>query len=392
MRHARARVAHWIWFVALAAIAYFGVIRFDWQSLGNSTKALATNSLLIAAIAAIIKMGCDLAGKQVERQIFQIGRMAATGQTLSNAYRHIAWFERSRRKSGERPIVFFVEDLDRCSPDRVAAVLESVHSFTAAGCITFLMCDRDYVEAALYSEYEQIAKWHPEGKNFGRRYLDKIVQIPFHVPAVGELDLLEIGLLARPRRRLSPFADAAGPAAAFDWSQPETAQHSAERGPAVGSEQALDLELALLTEIAGDILLEFVQEIGLNIRQIKSIRNTLKIYLDISRPATESLARSMAAFILMNMLDRDWLDDFFYKLEPERRRFAELGQFYGRAATILEPARQELRSMFRLIGRHPACRLPEARSSVAPGRAGDDELHGDTLPAVAVPPIPAAAN
>jgi formylglycine-generating enzyme required for sulfatase activity len=85
-------------------------------------------------------------------------------------------------------LVVFVDDLDRCLPDKAVEVLEAIRLFfDVEGCIFCLGIDRDVIERGIrlkYREYEQLPEEGPPPIS-GARYLEKIVQIPFQLPPIG---------------------------------------------------------------------------------------------------------------------------------------------------------------------------------------------------------------
>jgi formylglycine-generating enzyme required for sulfatase activity len=83
-------------------------------------------------------------------------------------------------------LVIFVDDLDRCLPDKAVEVLETIKLFfDVAGCIFVLGIDREVIERGIrlkYRDYERL-----EGQDSpisGAKYLEKIVQIPFQLPPI----------------------------------------------------------------------------------------------------------------------------------------------------------------------------------------------------------------
>ena len=76
-------------------------------------------------------------------------------------------------------LVVFIDDLDRCSPDKVPEVLEALKLFTTThGCVYVLGLDHDVVRKAVAAKYNF-------SQDEGAEYLEKIVQIPFHLPPLG---------------------------------------------------------------------------------------------------------------------------------------------------------------------------------------------------------------
>jgi len=87
--------------------------------------------------------------------------------------------------TGERPkIVIFVDDLDRCQPEKAVELLESIKLILSQpGFIFVIAVDQRVIENYLERRYigqcgEQVSGW-------GRLYMDKIVQLPIGIPYHG---------------------------------------------------------------------------------------------------------------------------------------------------------------------------------------------------------------
>lgn len=86
------------------------------------------------------------------------------------------------------PIVVFVDDLDRCSPGKVASVMEGINMFLAGDfmpCVFIIGMDPQMVSAALDAAHEEIAARLPRYDSktpLGWRFMDKFVQLPFTIP------------------------------------------------------------------------------------------------------------------------------------------------------------------------------------------------------------------
>ena len=64
-------------------------------------------------------------------------------------------FSRVNRKKG--PIIIFIDDLDRCPPNRVVEVINAINTLTLSkGFIFFLGYDRKYVASAICAEYKEM--------------------------------------------------------------------------------------------------------------------------------------------------------------------------------------------------------------------------------------------
>jgi formylglycine-generating enzyme required for sulfatase activity len=74
-------------------------------------------------------------------------------------------------------LVVFIDDLDRCMPDKAPEVLEAIKLFTAVdGCAYVLGLDPEIIRQGLEKRYKF------EAKAESLEYLEKIVQIAFHLP------------------------------------------------------------------------------------------------------------------------------------------------------------------------------------------------------------------
>jgi predicted KAP-like P-loop ATPase len=81
-------------------------------------------------------------------------------------------------------LVIFVDDLDRCTPERALELLESIKTFfDIEGIIYVVGIDPTTIDSLIQTKYGK------ESKIDGMDYLQKIVQIPFQVPVWSPVDL-----------------------------------------------------------------------------------------------------------------------------------------------------------------------------------------------------------
>ncbi len=78
-------------------------------------------------------------------------------------------------------LVIFVDDLDRCLPEKTVQVLEAIKLFLDKhGCIFVLGADLNVVRSAVESHYQN-AKITGEGAS---DYLEKIIRLRFELPPI----------------------------------------------------------------------------------------------------------------------------------------------------------------------------------------------------------------
>jgi KAP family P-loop domain len=101
----------------------------------------------------------------------------------SGTYRHVNHFEADFRQvideyTGGGRLVVLIDDLDRCTPVAAVTVLDSLKLFLGeASCVFVLAMDYQMISEAVAAQLgEKTAR--------GRQYLEKLIQFPYHLPAV----------------------------------------------------------------------------------------------------------------------------------------------------------------------------------------------------------------
>jgi uncharacterized protein YjbI with pentapeptide repeats len=94
------------------------------------------------------------------------------------------YVEQFRREKNARRIVIFVDDLDRCTPEKALELLESIKTFfDIEGIIYVIGMDPKSIDSIISTKYGR------ESKVDGLEYLQKIVQLPFSIPVWSRTDL-----------------------------------------------------------------------------------------------------------------------------------------------------------------------------------------------------------
>ena len=85
-------------------------------------------------------------------------------------------------------LIIFIDDLDRCSPSKVADVIEGINLFLGGyfkKCIFIVALDPDMVSAALEVAYKNVISKLPKDvtrTSIGWRFMNKFIQLPFTIP------------------------------------------------------------------------------------------------------------------------------------------------------------------------------------------------------------------
>lgn len=245
----------------------------------------------------------------IDKQLFGHRPDALGAEGLSTAYQDIAagW-----KAVGENipPFVFFFDDLDRCSPERVALFAETVHSLTAAGCITFISCDEAYITAALNAKYEDVWRYHPDGDKFGKRFLEKIVQIPYRVPSVQEKHLKELGI-ATTRQNLVVNAGGASAQAPAQASTAPADASTREAPKQIEPSPMAFVGIAALVE-------ESIAPLDISENEAELLGALIVKAVEQANPKDNDQALRVAAFVLADRYMPGWLDDFTGHAPGER--------------------------------------------------------------------------
>ena len=112
------------------------------------------------------------------------------GGNKNNIYYHATDFlERAlselRDSDKDYRIVVFIDDLDRCRPEKALEVLESVKSFfDVEGIVYVIGMDSKTINSLVRKKYGEASAVE------GLDYLQKIVQLPFQIPSWRETDIL----------------------------------------------------------------------------------------------------------------------------------------------------------------------------------------------------------
>jgi len=183
-----------------------GGLQIDWGQIAKGTAqgAIKIGLSFIPGVGTLTKL--------VEATQSEVGKTAA--DDIIEAFRrektlihieHIRFLEQFRRQfenlvkeqvteRGQK-LVVFVDDLDRCLPEKAIDVLEAIKLFLdVSGCIFVLGLDQDVVARGIKVKYRDFAvEEGSDGESQipidGVAYLQKIIQLPFLLPPIESDDM-----------------------------------------------------------------------------------------------------------------------------------------------------------------------------------------------------------
>lgn len=100
------------------------------------------------------------------------------------------------KKAGIRRLVVLIDDLDRCLPQTAIETLEAIRLFVLWDKTAFIVgADEGMIEIAVRDHFKNLPEIdvasnnaRESGQNYTRSYLEKLLQVPFRIPALGETE------------------------------------------------------------------------------------------------------------------------------------------------------------------------------------------------------------
>jgi predicted KAP-like P-loop ATPase len=103
-----------------------------------------------------------------------------------NAFRKA--FDDLLEKAGVEQLVVLIDDLDRCLPDTAIETLEAVRLFVFTSRTAFVVAaDEAMIEYSVRKHFPDLPDTTGP-QTYARNYLEKLIQIPFRIPALGDTE------------------------------------------------------------------------------------------------------------------------------------------------------------------------------------------------------------
>jgi hypothetical protein len=212
-----------------------------------------TTQLKRALGAVLFSLRFDVLGVGVDMKEIKDNWDAGALTPLDDAFsRPFAELQAVSRSLGKRRIAVLIDDLDRCSPERVVSVLEAINLvMDVPGFIFVLALDYDVLVNAVKTKYPHVS---------GHDFIQKLVQLPFRVPPLnlGSPTFLDelIGQWSTIRRRLTGGVGDAILAIARDGLEGNPRQikrliNSILLLSSIVEKRALDIDHELMASIVG---------------------------------------------------------------------------------------------------------------------------------------------
>jgi len=184
--------------VAALATAISGLVAGNglWQSVGWGSVVLSAIAEFVAAVRKRSEAEKEVEGEPATLSMSELLDVPEYEKELGFVHQVEADLKRvlASIPNQYKRILIFVDDLDRCYPDKVAQVMSAINLFLAGdfeSCYFVLGMDTEMVAAALQVVHKDMVSCLPPDARIplGWRFMDKFVQLPVLLPAPEEADL-----------------------------------------------------------------------------------------------------------------------------------------------------------------------------------------------------------
>lgn len=177
--------------------------RINWLKLAKRAGGLAVTaftgvptpeqvSAIVGSLQGLLADPGKLATKEnLETTLEEVKGILKEGETTSvpeevEAFRKA--FDQLLKDAGIEQLVVLIDDLDRCLPDTAIETLEAIRLFVFTARTAFVVAaDEVMIEYAVRKHFPDL----PDStgpRDYARNYLEKLIQVPFRIPALGETE------------------------------------------------------------------------------------------------------------------------------------------------------------------------------------------------------------
>ncbi len=184
------------------------ILKKLWKHINWISVAKAAGGVVFSAATGIPPIGLlsnlmdELRGSVTDKEkvttaIESVGEYLADAKVFedNSLAREFSEFQKSfeelLEKSKIKKLVVLIDDLDRCLPKVTIETLEAVRLFMFSKSTAFVIAaDEAMIEYAVRHHFPDLPDNDDVRKGFeySKRYLEKLIQVPFRIPALGEIE------------------------------------------------------------------------------------------------------------------------------------------------------------------------------------------------------------
>jgi len=152
---------------------------------GNTGLVLSATTDLTAVAKAIAEVVKGIDADEVEK-IIKENKTEAGDIRIAIREFHTD-FAQLLKETDIDTLVVFIDDLDRCNPETVIDIFEAIRLFLfVPNSVYVIAADENLVKYAVSTKFPGFPE---KSENIGRDYLEKLVQYPIKVPALGKSEI-----------------------------------------------------------------------------------------------------------------------------------------------------------------------------------------------------------
>lgn len=296
--------------------------RIDWLKAAKKAGGVAITAYaashghgMTALLATLGNWSTDpakLTKENVDAVLSGASDLLKPGSETKNVPEEIAGFRKAfddlLGKAGIDQLVVLIDDLDRCLPDTAIETLEAIRLFVFTSRTAFVVAaDEAMIEYAVRKHFPDLPDTTGP-QTYARNYLEKLIQVPFRIPALGETEtriyvtlLLISAELGESDAGFAKLIDIARDRLKRPWKGGTL--DSATVKSALGDEAARAQNALILSDQIGPILAGGTKG---NPRQIKRFLNTLLLRQSSAR------ARGFGDDVKLSVLAKLMIAERFY--------------------------------------------------------------------------------
>lgn len=177
--------------------------RIDWLKVAKRAGGLAMTAFtgiptpeqigaIVGSLEAVVADPAKLATKENISTVIDEVKSVLKPSEAKNVPEEVEAFrkafDRLLKDAGVKQLVVLIDDLDRCLPDTAIETLEAIRLFVFTARTAFVVAaDEAMIEYAVRKHFPDL----PEStgpRDYARNYLEKLIQVPFRIPALGETE------------------------------------------------------------------------------------------------------------------------------------------------------------------------------------------------------------
>jgi predicted KAP-like P-loop ATPase len=177
--------------------------RIDWLKVAKNAGGLAMTAFtgiptpdqigaIVATLQGVLANPSDITTKESLSSAIESVKSIVKPSETKNVPEEVEGFRKAFDKllsdAGIEQLVVLIDDLDRCLPDTAIETLEAIRLFVFTARTAFVVAaDEAMIEYAVRKHFPDLPETTGP-RDYARNYLEKLIQIPFRIPALGETE------------------------------------------------------------------------------------------------------------------------------------------------------------------------------------------------------------